>query len=143
MRLASLSRRAVLAAMFLGGAAALADEPKVPVQAEVVFASTRPGEVEAPLKKMQDTLAAKTRYLTLRRLSTQKLELEAKDQSLKLPNEQVVTLRLEALKKGIATIRVKIPPSDTTANLGREKSLYLQAGAHEGGDLWLVLSQPK
>ncbi len=132
----------VLLSALVSGAA-LADGAKVSVQAEVVFASTKAGDVEPALKHMQETLAAKVRYLTLKRLSTQKLELEAKPTSLTLPNQRVAELKLEALKAGVATVHVKIPPSDSSSNLGREKSLYLQAGPHDGGDLWLVLSQPK
>jgi hypothetical protein len=132
---------AVVVAVWCG--AALADEPKVAVQADVVFASTKPGDVEPSLKHMQDTLAAKVRYLTLKRLSTQRLELQNKPTALTLPNQKVAELKLEALKAGVATVHVKIPPSDSSSNLGREKSLYLQAGPHDGGDLWLVLSQPK
>lgn len=138
----SLSWRLALVAMAVGGWA-FADEAKVPVQAEVVFASTKAGEVEAPLKHMQDTLAAKVKYLTLKRLSTQRLELDAKPKLLPLPNTRTAELKLEALKEGVATVRVKIPPSDMTSTLGREKSLFLQAGPHDGGELWLVLSQPK
>jgi hypothetical protein len=52
-------------------------------------------------------------------------------------------LSLEALKDGVATLRVKLPPTDTTYSLAKDKSFYLQGGAHEGGELWLVLSQPK
>lgn len=127
----------------LVAAPAFAQDARVPVQADVVFASTRAGDVEPALKPMQETLAAKVRYLTLKRLSTQKLELIAKEQAFPLPNGRVAALKLESLKAGIATIRVKIPPGDSTATLGREKSLFLQAGEKDGGDLWLVLSQPK
>ncbi len=60
-----------------------------------------------------------------------------------LPNGKAASLTLEALKDGVATLRVKLPPTDATYSLAKDKSFYLQGGAHEGGDLWLVLSQPK
>jgi hypothetical protein len=119
-----------------------ADDVKIPVQVDVVYASTKAGAVDESLKKMQSTLAAKTRYLTLTLLSTQRVELEAREHSLTLPNRSSATLKLEALKKGMATVRVKVASADSTSTLGRERSLYVHAGSHDGGDLWLVLSQP-
>jgi hypothetical protein len=38
---------------------------------------------------------------------------------------------------------VKVAPTEATYTLGREKSLYVQAGTLDDGDLWLVLSQPE
>ncbi len=126
-------------------AAALGAESKVPVQADVVFASTAKGEVDPSLVKMQETLGAKVKYLTLKKLSSKTLTLEAKakPQALALPNKKSAELSVESLTADVATVRVKLPPTEATYTLGREKSLYLQAGAHDGGDLWLVLSQPK
>jgi hypothetical protein len=123
--------------------AVLAAEQKVPVKAEVVFASTSPGTVEAGLEGMKATLAPKMKYLTLKRLSTQTLVVEAKPLVLKLVEGREAELKLEALKDGVATLRVKVPPTDATYTLAKAKALYLQAGEHDGGDLWLVLGQPK
>jgi hypothetical protein len=138
----TFSRRLVLGGVFLLSTAALADGP-VPVQADVVFASTAPGKVDPSLLKMQETLAAKVKYLTLEKRSSEKLSLSSKGLSVNLPNGKVASLSLEALKDGVATLRVKLPPTDATYSLAKEKSFYLQGGAHEGGELWLVLSQPK
>lgn len=121
----------------------LAAEPTVPVQADVVFASTQPGTVDPELQKMQQTLAAKVKYLTLKKVASQKLELSPKAQSVALPNQKTAELSLQGLKENVATVHVKLAPADTTYTLGREKSLYLQAGPHDGGDLWLVVSQPR
>lgn len=120
---------------------ALADA--VPVQADVVFASTSPGKVDPSLLKMQETLGAKVKYLTLEKRSSQKLMVDEKGASVSLPNGKSASLALEGLKAGVATLRVKLPPTDATYSLAKEKSFYLQAGAHEAGELWLVLSQPK
>ena len=123
--------------------AVLAAEPSVSVQAEVVFASTKEGTVEPDLQKMQQTLGAKVKYLTLKKVAAQKLELSVKPQSVALPNTRTAEISLQGVKENVATVRVKLAPADATYTLGREKSLYLQAGPHDGGDLWLVLSQPK
>ncbi len=123
--------------------AVLAAEPSVSVQAEVVFASTKEGIVEPDLQKMQQTLGAKVKYLTLKKVAAQKLELSVKPQSVALPNTRTAEISLLGVKENVATVRVKLAPADATYTLGREKSLYLQAGPHDGGDLWLVLSQPK
>jgi hypothetical protein len=123
--------------------AALAAEPNVPVQADVVFASTEKGAVDPTLQRMQEALFQKVRYATLRKLSSSTVTLASKAQALQLPNRKTAELSLDSLKQDVATVRVKLPPAEATYTLARDKSLYLQAGSHEGGDLWLVLSQPK
>lgn len=138
----SLLRRQVLLAVIAFAPLALADGP-VAVQADVVFASTAAGAVDPSLVKMQETLAAKVKYLTLQKRSSERLELGKAGATVSLPNGKVAQLTLEALKAGVATLRVKLPPTDATYSLAKEKSFYLQGGPHEGGDLWLVLSQPK
>lgn len=120
-----------------------AAEDTVPVQADVVFASKEPGVVEPALAPMQATLGARVKYLTMKRLTTKRLELGAATSRVELPNRKVAELQLVALSKNVAQVKVKVPPLDATYSLGKEKSLYLQAGTHEQGDLWLVLSQPR
>jgi hypothetical protein len=122
----------------------LAAEPSVPVQAEVVFASTAAGTVEPSLAKMRDAMAPKVKYLTMKKLETKKLELvQSKPQMLALPNQKQAELTLQGVKENVATVKVKTPSVETVYSLAREKSLYVPAGAHEGGDLWLVVSEPK
>lgn len=124
--------------------AAWADEPKVKVQADVVFASTAAGAVEPSLAKMQQAMAAKVKYATMKTLEAKQLELSVgKAQALKLPNQKTAELLLQAMKANVATVKVTLPPAEAVYSLGRDKALYLQGGAHDGGDLWLVLSQPK
>lgn len=138
------ARALAVAAAALLALPALADDKKVPVQADVVFASTAPGKVEAALLPMQATLAGRVKYGTLKSLSAKRLELGTnKPAQVELPNKKVAELTLESLKDDVATVRVKLPPAETTYTLARGKSLYLQGGAHEGGELWLVLSMPK
>ena len=123
---------------------ALAQAPVVvPVQADVVL-GTEPvaKELSPQLKAMQTALAKKKRYGTLQLMSTQVLKLDKNAVTLLLPNKKSAELSLESLDAGVATVRVKIPPADTSSKLGREGSLYLHAGKHDAGDLWLVLSHP-
>lgn len=122
----------------------LAAEPSVPVQADVVHATTAAGTVDPALVKMRDAMAARVKYQGMKKLDAKKLELVAnKPQLLTLPNQKVAELTLQSVKDDIATLKVKLPPTEAVYTLGREKSLYLQGGAHDGGDLWLVLSQPR
>jgi hypothetical protein len=99
--------------------------------------------VDPSLAAMQVTLASRVKYQTLKKVSAVKLELSAAPSNVPLPNAKTAEVTLLRLKDNVAQVRVKVPPVDATYSLGKDKSLYVQAGAHEGGDLWLVLSQPK
>lgn len=134
--------RALTAGLILLASAAAAED-KVPVQAEVVFASKAPGGVEPALAPMHAKLGARVNYLTLRLVSSRRVELGAARAPVELPNHKVAELQLVALKQNVAQVKVKVPPVDATYSLGKEGSLYIQAGPHLGGELWLVLSQPK
>ncbi len=133
-----------MAAVVTFGAVALAADPEVPVQADVVFASTAPGTVEPSLVKMRDAMASKVTYLTLRKLESRTLSL-AKDkaQSLQLPNKKTAELLLTTVQNNVATVKVKVPPTEAVYQLAREKVLYVQGGEHDGGQVWLLLSQPR
>jgi hypothetical protein len=134
----------VLAVVAFMVAPVLAAEPTVPVQAEVVFASTAAGQVEPALVKMRDAMASKVKYLTMKRLDGKKLELvKDKPQTVALPNQKSAELTLQGVTENVATLKVKLAPAEATYTLAKEKSLYVQGGTHEGGDVWLVLSQPK
>ena len=125
------------------GAPAFADDKKVPVQAEVVLASTQVGPVDPELASMQLTLATRVKYRSMHKVSSVRLQLSAVPSSLALPNQKLAEVTLLGLKDNVAQLRLKVPPLDATYSLGKEKSLYVQAGSHSGGDLWVVLSQPK
>lgn len=138
-----MSRRLSGAALLLS-LTALAAEPTVPVQAEVVLASTAPGVVEPSLVKMRDQMAPKKQYLTMRKLDSRRLELtRARAQALALPDGKQAELTLQALANDVATVKVKTPSVEAVHTLARERSLYVPAGADQGADLWLVVSQPK
>jgi hypothetical protein len=123
---------------------ALADDAKVSVNVEVVLASLKGNTIDPPtLKAMQDAMAKKVKYGSLKRQSMEKLELDAKGHSMKLPNGVEATLALESLKEDVATLKVKVPPADATYRLGKKGSLYVQAGKQGEDDLWLVLSPAK
>jgi len=124
--------------------AAFAAEPSVTVQAEILYASTAPGTVEPAYAKLRDSLAPKVKYLTLKKLDAKKLQLVKNTlQTLALPNQKQAELTLQDLKDNVATVKVKTPSVETVYSLAKEKTLSAPAGQHEGGDLWLVVSQPK
>jgi hypothetical protein len=130
--------------MVLAAVPALADEPKVSVQVEVVHALLTGNTIDPPtLKAMQEALGKKVKYGSLKRLSLEKMELTQKAAPVKLPNGVEASLAVEGLKDDVATLRVKVAPADATYKLGKKGNLYVQAGAHDGGDLWLVLSPAK
>ena len=123
---------------------ALAAEPSVTVQADVVYASTAPGAVEPSLTKLRDQMASKVKYQTMKKLDAKKLELvQDKMQSVALPNQGKAELTLQQMKENVATVKVKTPSVETVYTLAKDKTLSAPAGQHDGGDLWLVVSQPK
>jgi len=124
-------------------ATALASEPKVRVTAEVVLASNQGNAIDPPaLAKMKDQFTEKGfAFTSYRRLSSEKLSLRRKPVELKLPNRRTATLRLDDMKAGTAMVHVDISElASTTLTMGREGSLFLHAGDHEGGQLILALS---
>ncbi len=135
--------RSLLVAALLASSALLAAEPAVPVQVEVVQASLKPGPVPESLKKMQTALSARIKYGSLKIRSTKQLMLSKTTETIELPNKSQAVLSLERLKDGVATVQVQVPPASATYTLAKDKSLYFQAGSHDGDDVWLVLSQPK
>jgi hypothetical protein len=92
---------------------------------------------------MQAKLGARVKYLTLKALSSTRLELSRAGSSVALPNHKTAELTLVHVKDNVAQVKVRLPPLDATYSLGKEKSLYVQAGPHEDGELWLVVSQPQ
>jgi hypothetical protein len=136
-------RLAVLALVV--SSVALAEDAKVTVQAEVIHAQVKAGTIEPSLQQMQAALAKGKKYGALKRISTQKLTLQTQPPTVvPLPNGKSAEMSLVTLQQGVATIKLKvISQGEATLKLGRDGSLYQQAGEWEGGDLWLVLSQPK
>lgn len=139
MRLAALA--------LLISSAALAEDAKVTVNADVVFAELKAGAIEAGLSKMAAALAQGEhgkKYGTMKKLSSQTVPLETKPAVLPLPNGKTAQLSLKSLDKGVATVHVKVVDlGESTAKLGSDGSLYQQAGGFDGGDLWVVVSKPK
>lgn len=132
----------VILLAFASGAA-MAAEPKVRVNAQIVLASNNGNTVDPPaLAGMKNQFTQKGfAFTSYRRLSSEKLSLKRDPVELKLPNQRTATLRLDAMKAGVATVRVDISNlSSTTLTMGREGSLFQHAGEHEGGQLILVLS---
>ena len=124
---------------------AFAAEPSVTVQADVVFASTAPGIVDPSLTKMRDAMAPKVKYLTMKKVDSKKLDLvQNRAQTIALPNQKTAELTLQQVNKdNVATVKVKTPSVEAVYSLAKDKTLSAPAGANDGGDLWLVVSQPK
>jgi hypothetical protein len=59
---------------------------------------------------------------------------------VRLPNNKAATLTLLTVKGSQSQVSVSLPPLHTTYTLGREGSVYLQAGPHANGVLILVLT---
>jgi hypothetical protein len=136
-------RRMVIAALLSSQVFAAEPVASVPVQVIVVQASTRAGEVPASLKKMQTALGARVKYGSMKVISTTQVQLTGSGERVELPNQKHAQFSLEKLKDGVATVQVQVAPTKATYTLAKDKSLYFQAGAVDGDDLWLVLSQPK
>lgn len=132
--------------MVLAPVAAHAQEQKVKIQVEVVLASNKGETVEPPeLAQMKETFRKQNfSFTSFKRLQLETLELSAaKPTEVRLPNGVNASLKLLALKEGIATVRVDIPQqSGVDVELGRQGSVYQKAGKHVGGELILVLSPP-
>ncbi|WP_224246864.1 hypothetical protein [Hyalangium gracile] len=141
---------AVLALLALGvmfsPLAAQAQEQKVKIQVQVVLASNKGDTVDPPeLAQMKETFRKQNfSFTSFKRLQLETLELSAQKASeVRLPNGVNASLKLLALKEGIATVRVDIPQqSGVDVELGRQGSVYQKAGKHVGGELILVLSPP-
>lgn len=132
--------------LVLAPGAALAQEQKLKIQAEVVLASNKGTVVDPPeLEKMKETFRKQNfSFTSFKRLSLETLELTLeKTTEVRLPNGVNATLKLSGIKDGIATVRVEVPrQSSVDVELGRQGSVYQKAGKHVGGELILVLSPP-
>jgi hypothetical protein len=133
-------RSTVLATLLL--AAPALSESRVLLSADVVQASNEGGGVDAGLEKMREQFAKSgIVYKSYRRLSHEQLQLTlGKAAEVRLPNAKTATLTLLSMKGSQSQVSVSLPPLQTTYTLGREGSVYLQAGPHANGVLILVLT---
>lgn len=117
-------------------------ESRISLRAEVVQASNDGTGVDPGLEKMREQFAKSgITYKSYRRLSDQPLHLlVGKPAEVRLPNGKAATLTLLSIKGSQSQVSVNLPPLHTTYTLGREGSVYLQAGPHAGGVLILVLT---
>lgn len=140
----SMGRSLAVVSMLVAASAFAEDLVKVRV--DVILASKEGDVVDPPsLGAMKNKMqkSGLTAFTSLKRLSTQELGLALnKEQSLQLPNARKATVKLEKLKEDSAHIRASIEKlfDGITYKLGREGSLFISAGAHQGGTLVLVLS---
>ncbi len=117
-------------------------DSRVALVADVVQASNEETGVDAGLEKMREQFAKSgIIYKSYRRLSEVPLQLVlGKPAEVRLPNGKAATLTLLSVKGSQSQVSVSLPPLHTTYTLGREGSVYLQAGPHAGGVLILVLT---
>jgi len=134
---------ALQGAVTLGLAAVLAASP-VKVQVEVVHASNGTPHVDPGLEKMRQGFEkAGLRFTTYRRLSEQTVSLvTGKPTDVALPGK-TATLTLQPGDHPRPHVAVSVPPLETTVELGTDASAFLQAGAHDNGQLVLVLTAKK
>ncbi len=133
---------AALALVLAVGFSAQAAGPRFEVDVEVVHASNAGSSVDPALEPMRDKFAKSgINYHSYHRLSDETRALVAGAPSrLALPNGSTVTLTLLGVDKGRARVALSVPPVKSVVELGGEGSVFVQAGAHEGGMLVLVLS---
>ncbi|MFN0062883.1 MAG: hypothetical protein ACKVPX_10245 [Myxococcaceae bacterium] len=132
-----------LAVGMLSSALAWADAPTVKVKVEVVHASNANDVVEPPMLASMKKKFAQSgiHYSGYRRLSEETVLVRSTPPHVvALPNGKKASLVLDKVEGATASVRVALPPLETVYELGREGSVFLQAGAHQGGVLILVLS---
>jgi hypothetical protein len=125
---------------------ALAEEAQVEVEADLILASNQGTTIDPPsLSAVKDEFAsAGIVFSSYKRLSSQKLSLSlAKAAELKLPNQKSALLKLEELKAGTATVKVKAEGTEVAIQLGRQGSVFQRVGAYQNGQLILMLSPVK
>ena len=117
-------------------------QSRVVLSTDVVQASNDGGGVDAGLEKMREQFAKSgIVYKSYRRLSHEQLQLAlGKAVEVRLPNAKTASLTLLSMKGSQSQVSVSLPPVQTTYTLGREGSVYLQAGPHANGVLILVLT---
>ncbi len=117
-------------------------ESRIAVLAEVIHASNEAAGVDPGLEKMREQFAKSgISYKSYRRVSHEQLQLaQGKPVEVRLPNGKNATLTLLSVKGSQSQVSVSVPPLQTTYTLGREGSVYLQAGPHASGVLILVLT---
>ena len=130
-------------AVTLGVAAVLAASP-VKVHVQVVHASNGPAHVDPGLEKMRQGFEkAGLRFTSYRRLSEQTVSLATgKSTDVALPGK-TATLTLQPGDHPRPHVAVSVPPLQTTVALGTDASAFVQAGAHDNGQLVLVLTAKK
>jgi hypothetical protein len=146
--------RAVCATLFLAllgtSIPAIAADPTVQIDTELVLASNRDSTIDPPeLVSMKDQFSQKGfAFTSFRRLSSEKLTLhKGRAVEVKLPNQRTATIRLNDVRRGTGFVEVilsQLPSnvviSSTVLTLGREGSLFQHVGDYEGGQLILRIS---
>lgn len=121
---------------------ALASEFEIELKADVVFVTNQGSEVDPSLQGMKQTFAKEgLAFTSYKKLSSHKVVLPPqKPVEVPLANQKKAILTLEGLKKGAASINVKIGALTATYSLGREGSVFINFDRAQGGEFVLVLS---
>jgi hypothetical protein len=143
-----LGRVVLVAACWVGLALAVQPvdaraEDKVQVAVIVIHTSNQGNVVDPPtLATMKQEFAKKgLQFSSYKQLSSQTVDLAAKKLvEITLPNKEKATLTLKEIKDGTAFVDLATGGTRTVIKLGREGSLYQNAGDYQGGQLWLMLS---
>ncbi|HTS83114.1 MAG TPA: hypothetical protein VMH40_21130 [Myxococcaceae bacterium] len=134
---------ALASVVSLGAAVVLAAAP-VKIDVQVVHASNAAPHVDPGLEKMRQGFEkAGLRFTSYRRLSQETVSLSpGKPAEVALPGK-TATLTLQPGEHPRPHVAVSVPPLHTTVGLGTDASAFVQAGAHENGQLVLVLTAKK
>ena len=142
MLLAGFASALVLAA---APDAARAQEQKVKVNVAVVYLSNDGTAVDPSLAEMKKSFEKSgVAFSSYQQMSSKAQELApGKAMELALPNGAKATLTLTGIDKGTAKVDLAVAGVKTGVLLGRENSVYQDAGAYKGGKLMIVLSAAK
>lgn len=134
-------------ALFLAAApsGARAQGQKVKVHVTVVYLSNEGNAVDPSLAEMKKSFdASGVRFSSYQQMSSKEEELTTgKPMEIALPNGSKATLTLTGIDKGTAKVDLAVAGVKTGVALGRERSVYQDAGAHKSGKLMIVLSAAK
>lgn len=134
---------ALLLLAFPGQSRAEGDELKVKLQVNVVHVSNQGTHVDEGLAPMKEAFSRQHFLFTsFRLLTSQRVTLHGRrPEEVALPNKRKAKLSLLGIASGTAKVTVSVEKGpEVTYELGREGSVFINTGRHQGGELVLMLS---
>lgn len=124
---------------------ARAQGQKVKVNVAVVYLSSEGKAVDPSLVEMKKSFdKSGVAFSSYQQMSSKAEELTAgKPMEIALPNGSKATLTLTGIDQGTAKVDLAVAGLKTGVALGRENSVYQDAGAYKSGKLMIVLSAAK